>query len=150
MFADSLTKPEPSFVSTVTPLDYKIPMVAIKDIGHELATQLTTNEEQPRSPYVFELHGPQEYTPLDVQAAFSKALKKEVAVHPIEQDQLEDFYSKIFPPSIVGEWVEMAKSFLPGSPIMEKAMLPPEDERHVARGVTGLDEAIGDAVARLS
>ena len=141
---DTLKDPEPFFFSTVTPLDYKVPMVAVKDIGQVMATQLITAEKQPTSPYIFELHGPRDFTPLDVQASFSKAMGKDVAVKPIEQDQLLSFYGRVFPPSIVGEWVEMAKSFLPGGPAVENP--PPEKERGVVRGKTELDEAIGEAV----
>ena len=142
---DTLKGPEPFFFSTITPLDYRVPMVAVKDIGHAMATEVTRPEEKPQSsPYIFELHGPRDFTPLDVQAAFSKAVGKEVAVRPIGQDQLADFYSQIFPAPIVGEWVEMAKCFLLGGPAVEK--LPPEAERRVVRGTTELGEATEEAV----
>lgn len=143
MALDTLKTPEPFFFSTITPLDYNVPMVAVKDIGQTLATQLIADGERLKSPYIFELHGPCDFAPLDVQAAFSRAVGKEVSIKPIEQDQLRAFYSQIFPPSIVGEWVEMAISFLPGGLAVEK--LPPDNERGIVRGTTGLDEAIRQA-----
>lgn len=60
-----------------------------------------------------ELHGPRKYSPLDVRAAFSKALGKEVELRPVERDQLRQFYAQVFPSSIVDYWTEMAESILP-------------------------------------
>ncbi|KAG8405100.1 hypothetical protein J3459_022238 [Metarhizium acridum] len=71
---DTLRGPEPFFYSTVTPLEWKIPMVAVGDVGAVIASQALKQESSPRRPYVFELHGPRMYSPLDVQVAFSDAL----------------------------------------------------------------------------
>jgi uncharacterized protein YbjT (DUF2867 family) len=144
MDVSTLKGSEPFFFSTVTPLDYKMPMVAVRDIGRTLATQVLTKQENSKSPQIFELHGPVDYTPLDVQAAFSKALGRDVAVKPIEKDQLEGFFGQVFPPAVVREWVEMTTSFLPGGPALDN--LPPEEERGSVRGTVNLDEAIGEAV----
>lgn len=113
MDLDTLKGPDPFFFSTITPVDYKIPMVSIADIGATLAEQLASTEILPRKPYVVELHGPQMYSPLDVRAAFSKALGKEVELRPVEKDQLRQFYANVFPSSIVDYWTEMAESILP-------------------------------------
>ena len=109
----TLKGPNPFFFSTIMPVDYEIPMVSISDIGATLAELLTSTETLPRKPYVVELHGPRKYSPLDVRAAFSKALGKEVELRPVEKDQLRQFYSQVFPPSIVDYWTEMAESILP-------------------------------------
>lgn len=147
LFLDSLKKPDPFIYSTITPLNWKIPMVAVKDIGHRMAEELTSTEEQPSSPYVYELQGPRDYDPMDVQAAVAKVIGKHVDLRPIEQDQLPEFYGKLFPPSIVDDWVEMATSFLPGGKATD--VLPPENERDIVRGSTELLEAIQDAVRKV-
>lgn len=114
-------------------------MVAVKDIGSTLAVELT-KKSAPSKPHVFELHGPQSYNSLDVQAAFSEALGKDVGLKLVEKHELHGFYSKVFPASIVPEWVEMATSFLPGGILARDEK---EDEKkEIVRGATGLVEAI--------
>ena len=138
LFYDGLKAPEPYFPSLITPLDWKVPMVAVKDIGHVLAGELAITEQRQASPYVFELHGPEDYSPLDVQDAFSEAMGQRVTIKPVEQDEIHDFYAKLFPPSIVGEWEEMARSFLPGSPVLEEM----ERQKADAVVVRGKDDLI--------
>lgn len=144
MMVDTLRGPSPSFPSTIVPLDYMIPMVAAKDIGTNLAMGLTSGYTPPAKPYVFELHGPQDYCPLDVQKAFSKVLGKDVKANPVEKKDLIDFFGAFCPPKVAALWVEMTESFLPGgiaavdSPLREKA--------DIVRGKTTLDEAIKDAI----
>ncbi|OAQ75218.1 nucleoside-diphosphate-sugar epimerase [Purpureocillium lilacinum] len=127
MGMDTLKAPEPFFFSTITPLDWKVPMVAVADIGSTLAAELLKEEPAPSKPHIYELHGPRRYTPLDVQAAFSKAVGKQVAVKPVEKSELHGFYSQVFPPEIVGEWVEMSTSFLEGGVMAADKV----DYRHV-------------------
>lgn len=143
---DTLKAPEPFFFSTITPLEYHVPMVAVDDIGSVLAAELVKEAIPPAKPYVFELHGPRRYTPLDVQAAFSKALKRKVKVKPVEKDQLHDLFSKVFPPPIFGEWVEMATSFLPGGIMPADAVN--YDDVIVVHGATELDTALEAAIAK--
>lgn len=136
--------PEPYIESLITPLDFKLPMVAVEDIGATFAKGLTSSYTPPVKPYVFALHGPQEYSPLDAQAAFSSALEREVALKAIEKDQLATFYSAIFRPELVGIWVEMATSFLPGGVAAPGA--PGVEELNIVRGKVTLEKAIKDAV----
>ncbi|KAM4066184.1 NAD(P)H-binding domain-containing protein [Hirsutella rhossiliensis] len=143
---DTLKAPQPFFFSTITPLDWRVPMVAVDDIGSTLAAELLNETIPPTKPHIFELHGPQPYTPLDVQAAFSKVLKREVAVKPVAKNELYDFFSRIFPQQIVGEWVEMAASFLPGG-IMAADTIN-YDDVNVVRGVTELDTALAAAIRK--
>ncbi|KAF4340831.1 nucleoside-diphosphate-sugar epimerase [Fusarium beomiforme] len=147
MFTETLNGSKPSFFSTITPLDFKIAMVAIKDIGEAMATQLTRDWAPPVKPYIMELHGPEPYSPLDVQKAFSQALEKHVDIKAVEKEDLAEFYGKIFAPQIVNEWVEMTTCFLPGG-IAEKDLSKPSDV-DVIRGKTTLSEALKEATAGL-
>ncbi|KAF5618589.1 nucleoside-diphosphate-sugar epimerase [Fusarium sp. NRRL 52700] len=147
MSVETLTGSDPFFFSTITPLDFKIAMVAIKDIGEAMATQLTRNWTPPNKPYITELHGPEPYSPLDVQKAFSQALGKDVEIKAIEKEDLAEFYGKMFAPQIVNEWVEMSTCFLPGG-IAEKDLFKPSDV-DVIYGKTTLTEALRVATAEL-
>ncbi|KAK4091620.1 hypothetical protein Purlil1_4050 [Purpureocillium lilacinum] len=146
MGMDTLKAPEPFFFSTITPLDWKVPMVAVADIGSTLAAELLKEEPAPSKPHIYELHGPRRYTPLDVQAAFSKAVGKQVAVKPVEKSELHGFYSQVFPPEIVGEWVEMSTSFLEGGVMAADKV--DYSNVNVVNGRTELDEALGKAYAQ--
>ncbi|KPM39232.1 hypothetical protein AK830_g7355 [Neonectria ditissima] len=144
MSLDTLKGTTPFFYSTITPLDYKVHMVAIKDIGLILATELTKKTAPTSKPFILELHEPQAYTPMDVQKAFSRALSKEVAVKAIENQDLPAFYGQVFPPEIVGDWVEMTMSFLPGGVAAKDTTV--EGDAEVVYGKTALAEAIEAAV----
>ncbi|KJZ74697.1 hypothetical protein HIM_05814 [Hirsutella minnesotensis 3608] len=143
---ESLKAPEPFFYTVVTPLDYGMPMIALDDIGSVLATELRKETAPPSKPYIFELHGPRRYTPLDVQSAFSKALNKDVAVKPIGPDQLQGFFAHVFPATIVDAMVEMTLSFLPGGLIDASAIN--YDEVNIVQGTTELETFIARAVAK--
>ncbi|KAH7179859.1 uncharacterized protein B0J16DRAFT_178067 [Fusarium flagelliforme] len=147
MSLETLKAPEPFFYSTITPLDFKVAMVAVKDIGQALAEQAIRDWKPPKKPYVCELHGPQPYTPLDVQETFSQVLKKDVQVKAVEKDELKGFFGQIFAPQIVDEWVEMTRSFLPGG-IAEKDLSKPSDV-DVIRGETTLKVAFESATAEM-
>lgn len=136
----TLKGPDPFFFSTITPVDYKIPMVSILDIGTTLAEQLIDKATLAEKPYIVELHGPQDYSPLDVQAAFARALGKEVKLRPVERDQFRKFYAQIFPPSILDYWVELATSILPDGKLGTEYMLLPRGP--VLYGRTDLETAI--------
>jgi uncharacterized protein YbjT (DUF2867 family) len=136
----TLKGPDPFFFSTITPVDYKIPMVSILDIGTTLAEQLTDKATLAESPYIVELHGPHKYSPLDVRAAFTRALGKEVELRPVEKDNLRKFYAQIFPPTILNDWVELAMSILPDGKLGTEYMLHPRGP--VLYGRTDLETAI--------
>ena len=145
---ETLKALEPFFYSTITPLDFKVAMVAVKDIGKTLAEEAIRDWKIPTKPYICELHGPKPYTPLDVQETFSQVLKKNVQVKAIEKDELEGFFGQIFAPQIVDEWVEMSKSFLPGG-IAEKDLSKPSDV-DVICGRTTLKEVFESATAEMT
>ncbi|PKY01179.1 NAD(P)-binding protein [Aspergillus campestris IBT 28561] len=129
----------PYFESVITPLEYEVPMVAIKDIGSACAAHLLT-PTLPESPYIFELHGPKPYSVLDVQRAFKDATGKDVAVRPVEKQDLPAFFGQFLPPALVGPFVEMTVGFLPGGVM---AQGNPDAEKRVQRGRTGLGDVIG-------
>ncbi|KAF5557261.1 nucleoside-diphosphate-sugar epimerase [Fusarium napiforme] len=147
MSVETLKGPKPFFFSTITPLDFQVAMVAIKDIGEALATQLTRDWTPPRKPYIMELRGPEPYSPLDVQKAFSQALGKDVEIKAVEKEDLAEFYGKMFAPQIVNEWVEMSTCFLPGG-IAEKDLSKPSDV-DVIYGKATLNETLREATAEL-
>lgn len=155
MFPDGLKAPDPFFYSTVTPVDYRFPMIAIKDIGETLAHEALTipKEETARNsdgttlPRIYELHGPEDYTPMDVKAVLSKAINKEVEIRPVEQKDLDEFFGHIFPPDTCAEWAEMAKCFLPGGVAVENP--PQEEESQVVRGESKLQDVLEGAVEGL-
>lgn len=145
MFTETLQGPEPFVPSVITPLDYKIPMIAVKDIGENLAMGLTSTYTPATKPYVFALEGPEHYTPFDVQTAFAKALQKDVALTPVEKDKLREFYGQFIPPHVLPLYEEMIVSFLPGG-----IMAMDSDKRevvHVVKGKTTLEEAIKGALS---
>ncbi|KAJ6785053.1 hypothetical protein PWT90_05236 [Aphanocladium album] len=142
--ADTLKEAEPYFNSLVTPLDFQLPMVAVKDIGSTFATGLLSSYTPPVKPYVFALHGPKEYSPNDVQAAFSKVMGRQIGMKAIDKDKLADFFSAILPPHLVDAWVEMSTSFLPGG-VAAPGSEGIEDV-NVVRGKIDLETAIKDAV----
>lgn len=141
---ESLKGPEPFVVSTISPDDWSVPMVAVKDIGSALATELLKWPGMPMTPHVFELHGPRRYTPRDVQDAFSQALGREVGLQIVAKEDLHDFFSKVFPAQIVPEWVEMASSFLPGGILASTAAT--QDDSALRMGNTDLSEVIQELV----
>ncbi|KHN95033.1 NAD(P)-binding domain protein [Metarhizium album ARSEF 1941] len=138
--------PDPLIVSTITPLEWEIPMVAVADIGAVIASEALKREAAPKKPHVFELHGPRMYSPLHVQAAFSDALGKQVAVKPVAKGDLYGYYRRIFPDDVVPEWVEMTCSFLPGG-VMKPGHV--EEGTEVVNGKTELADAVKTAVESL-
>jgi uncharacterized protein YbjT (DUF2867 family) len=147
MFPSTLRGSEPFFYSTITPLDWKVAMVAVRDIGRSIADDLVRAAPRATSPYTYELHGPQAYSPLDVHAAFTEVLGPSVAMRPVEKHELHDFYGKLFPPQIVDDWVEMALSFQPGGIAEAEISRGGAGGAEVVRGKTGLFEAIKEALA---
>ena len=66
----------PSFLSP----SRKIPMIAVRDIGHIAAECLL---DQPKGRRVLELSGPQDYSPEDVAAVMGQHLHRHVKVQPL-------------------------------------------------------------------
>lgn len=117
--------------------------VAIKDIGLTCAEELLTPPSSTPNPTIYELHGPREYTSLDVQQAFARATGKEVEVRPVEKDGLDAFYAAVFPPGVAKLFAEMNRSFLEGG-ILDVDPEPTKEETKY--GKTELGEVIRELV----
>lgn len=141
---ETLKAPEPYFFSTVTPMDWKVPMVAVRDIGAVLAREVISGmKTSSEAPYIYELHGPQDYDPSDVKTALTNIMERPVSVKPVERHQLLEFFEKVFPPSIAAEFQEMTVGFLPGGKMITE---PDPVEREIVRGETTLEEALRELV----
>ncbi|WAO96613.1 NAD(P)-bd-dom domain-containing protein [Fusarium falciforme] len=103
----------PVIYSTITPLDHKIPMVSIRDIGRACADALLAAPKDV-SPYYFDLYGPRHYSALDVKEAVEQITGKKVELVPIEKDNLAEFYAREIPSAQIQDFVEMTTSALPG------------------------------------
>lgn len=119
----TLREDPPFFYSVISPADYKIPMVSVRDIGRICAAQLLAAGSAPGSenPLVFDLHGPESYSTRDVQMALEDGTGKEIEAKLVQDDQLQDFFEKAFKEPMASLFVEMTRSFLPGG-LAEKAM----------------------------
>ncbi|GAB1318507.1 NAD-dependent epimerase/dehydratase [Madurella fahalii] len=127
------------FFSTVTPLDYALPMIAVQDIGTTCAAELlAAGNTLGSKPYIFDLHGPRQYNSLDVQRAFEQVSGKSVEVRPVEKAGLLDFYSAVLPPSAAKHFTEMNESFLPGGILHEN----PNPTGEIRYGKTELVDAV--------
>jgi uncharacterized protein YbjT (DUF2867 family) len=94
------------------PADFSIAMVAPDDVGKFAAEVLTCI---PAKNTIYEIEGPQEYTPADVARAFSKALDRQVKVQEIARDQWEGVLKEAgFSSDGVRNFVEMTQAVLDG------------------------------------
>ena len=148
MCIPTLLESNPYMLSVLSPSDWKIPMVTVKDIGQCLADELikplsASKADEEKKLHIYELHGPRGYDCTDVQEAFSKALGKPIEVKPVEKDKMTEFWTGMFPPDVAREFAEMTLSFLPGGVMEEDCWRT--DNREIVRGKTEL----GDAFAAL-
>lgn len=72
------------YPSMILPLDFKIDMVATKDIGLTAAEALLNPPTMPHR--VIELKGADKYSAHDIAAAYSKSLGREISAVPVPQD----------------------------------------------------------------
>ncbi|KAM0426488.1 hypothetical protein ACHAPT_008179 [Fusarium lateritium] len=110
---ESIQAEPPVIYSVITPLEHKIPMVSIKDVGRSCADALLA-EPKDVSPYYFDLYGPRHYNALDVKEAVEEITGKKVEIVPVEKDNLADFFAQKVPSAHIQEFVEMTTSALPG------------------------------------
>lgn len=124
------------FYTTITPLDYALPTIAVKDIGETLAKELVAvGTALPSSPYIFDLAGPKRSS-LDVKKAFEEVLGKEIEVRPVPKEDVTDFYCAVFPPHVAKSYAEMTAAILPGGHLHEN----PDNNVEVRHGKTDLVE----------
>jgi uncharacterized protein YbjT (DUF2867 family) len=79
-------------LSTMLPVELKIPMVAPADVGREAARLL---QAPLHNTGIHHVEGPARYSPTDVAAAFSRALRRSVAAKVIPRDRFELTYRSL-------------------------------------------------------
>ena len=146
-FIDPLKGEQPFFYSTITPLDWKLPMVAVRDIGERLASEAVKDTTPTKRPLVMELHGSQRYSPLNVQQALAEVVGKKVEVKPVAKEELRGFFGAVFPEVQLDDWVEMAMSVLPGGKLGGGGVT--EEGTEIVYGQTTLREAFEAIKTRL-
>ncbi|KAI9150487.1 nucleoside-diphosphate-sugar epimerase [Paramyrothecium foliicola] len=139
-----INSPETFMVSTLTPLDWKLGMVSLIDIGDALAKDAVTDEAQTTPVHIYELWGPdiKGYSANQVHAIFTRLFEKEIAIKGIESSELPDFLGKMLPPGALEEIVEMIRSFLPGGHLVEN----PDPLANIVQGSTKLETALENLV----
>ncbi|GAB1196544.1 hypothetical protein APSETT444_005816 [Aspergillus pseudonomiae] len=160
MAVETAKSEHPHLYSSITPIDFEVPMVcflfylkievvmltnnldqvAVKDMGQAFATYLLKSDI-PESPYIVDVHGPRSYTPKDVQKAFEEAVGKEVELRLVERKDLSQFFAGFLPKNVAEAFTEMTNAFLPGG-IMASANTENSNSDRVWRGKTELKEAI--------
>lgn len=78
-------------IYTLYPVDFKLPMVAPKDIAQFAAHLLISPPEKTK---IYHICGPEEYSANDVAEAFAKALGKTVEAVQIPEQEWESFLQK--------------------------------------------------------
>lgn len=103
--------------SMFRPLGKALPMVSAVDIGRCAATLL---REKPLKRRIVELHGPQDYSPLDAALALSEILGHKIeAVEDNDVDWSAIMLSNHFPQTTVRAFVEMFAGFNSGHIVFE-------------------------------
>ncbi|KAH7131303.1 hypothetical protein EDB81DRAFT_906411 [Dactylonectria macrodidyma] len=112
VFKTPQTEP-PVLHSPMTPIDHKLPMVSLIDVG-EVCAHALLDEEDKTSPYFFDLHGPRHYSTTDVKLAVEEVTGKKWELVAIPKDQLAAFWAEQVPALYVPDFVEMTTAGLPG------------------------------------
>lgn len=146
--SQSLKEADPYFNSLITPLDFQLPMVSVHDIGSTFAKGLLSSERPPAKPHVFALHGPKEYSPNEVQAAFCQAMGRQVGIKVVEKEKVAQYFGTFLPPRLVDIWTEMSLSFLPGGIAAPGA--EGREELKLVRGQVSLEQAIKNALGGMT
>ncbi|KAK3312312.1 hypothetical protein B0H66DRAFT_570410 [Apodospora peruviana] len=126
------------FFSTFAPVDFKMPMVALKDIGQACADTAVAEGLGTVSPYIFELQGPRLYSPMDVKQAFEEVAAKPVEVRPIPREAVPGFFGKVFPPKVAKLYADMVRAATPGGVMAED----PSPTEIVRKGKTELVDVL--------
>jgi uncharacterized protein YbjT (DUF2867 family) len=114
-------------------LDSKIPMVSAQDIGATVAGCLLS---PPARGSVIELAGPEEYSPLDVAAAASAALRRPIATASLTGEELVEALSA------GGASAHVAEAQRAVIDAINAGLSAWERPDMVARGIVTLDEAV--------
>lgn len=133
-----MVKEDGFFYSPITPLEWAMPMVAVKDIGRTCADTAVGQEALGESPYIVELHGPRPYSALDVKGAFEEIAGREIQVKPIPREGLLGFFGAMFPAKTARRFADMMLATTPGGIMAED----PEPTGRYGTGETELVEVL--------
>ncbi|KAL6915753.1 hypothetical protein ACHAP8_009471 [Fusarium lateritium] len=106
----------PTIHSWITPIDYKIPLVGLKDVASNVANSLLASTAKP-SPHYFNLFGPRAYGSVDLKDAVEEITGKKVELKLVEEDQLLDYWKQIVPEAYAEEFKEMTTAGFSGGVI---------------------------------
>lgn len=137
----TLKEPEPSMTSYL-PVESKLAMVAIKDVGDFAAKEVTADLEQAKPLSVYELQGPNKdgYSPAEIRDIFSQSLGKDVKLNEIKQSEIHGFFTSVLPPGCADYIVDMVTSLLPDGVVTKN----PDPEAVFIHGPTSLETTIGE------
>jgi uncharacterized protein YbjT (DUF2867 family) len=126
-------------INTFFPVDFRLPMVAPRDIG-QLAARLLTEPVERTG--LYNIEAPERYSPRDVAEAFAKALQKPIEAIEIPPEQWINTMQQM------GFSNEAAKSFSNMTTIALKGEFPSPDR--VTRGVIPIESYIAELVCSAS
>lgn len=125
----------PSFYQ---PLDRRIPMVSVKDIGRAAAEALS---EEWTGKRIIELHGAADYSPNDTAKAFARALRHDVRAVAIPESEWQVMIEGFgFSPEAARDYVEMMRGFNSGHIVFEN-----NQTTETRRGETTIEDYAAEA-----
>jgi uncharacterized protein YbjT (DUF2867 family) len=112
------TVKETGVLPSFYPAGQRISMIAPTDVGRFAATVMTADEDKST---LYEIEGPQQYTPQDVADAFGKLLNKTVTVQQIPKAAWEKTLESMhFSPDAIKNFAEMTDAVLDGRAAPER------------------------------
>lgn len=112
------TVKEQGILPSFFPEDHAIPMVAPGDVAEFIAEKMISEEDQEG---VYEVSGPQFYSPKDIANAFGEYLKRKVTVQVLPKPQWEETLQQLgFSESVKENFIQMTEAVISGKTIPEK------------------------------
>ncbi|KAM7189320.1 NAD(P)H azoreductase [Rhypophila sp. PSN 637] len=127
--------------SWLTPLEYRAPIVSVKDIASTCAKEiLKPFHEKESLPGYIKIFGPRHYSAHDLHEAISTVLdRKDIKLNPVPPENLAEYFGQVFPPQYVQEFIDMTTAVLPGGVMARDFGYDDEDDNNVVvRGETEL------------
>ncbi|KAI1488077.1 hypothetical protein F5X96DRAFT_680750 [Biscogniauxia mediterranea] len=109
----SMKEEPPSFESPISPPDYKIPMVSVRDVGEYCAEALLDKSTRPAF-HCIDVFGPRLYSSLDVKRSIEEVTGKDGTLVTIEKDKLVEYFAHHVPEVYAQEFADMVTAMLPG------------------------------------
>ncbi|KAF5248973.1 hypothetical protein FAUST_53 [Fusarium austroamericanum] len=113
---DAAKDENPTVHSWIAPIDYKIPLVGLKDVASNCANHLLVSTAKP-SPHYLNVFGPRVYGSVDLKEIVEEVTGKKFELKLVEEDQLLDYWKQIVPEAHVEEFKEMTTAGLSGGVI---------------------------------